>query len=233
MAVAISVALVGCDQGRTTPDLAVPECPVNTALIRPWNPRLRIGDTLTMQRTWGPARYCWPPDTTAAGVRWWTPDQVAAIDSLTGRLTALRPGGGLIYLSQVGVRDAALGSTSVNVFEPLGADSVVTITHNHTEASAWVVLEDASGGVQRSQAVGARDSACWVTPLSDSLRYSVTIRPPPPPAGSDSTMTQWVTHSALAFNHTWWIVVDSATVHSVRTVTVGLFAPSTDPGRGC
>ena len=230
---ALWIALLGCNHNPGGPL----RCGyvLNLALLQPPEPHLNIGDTLTMRATFDPgvARQCLPPDTTAAGLRWWTANGVVAIDSLTGHLTALHPGLGLIYLAQVGVSDAALGSTGADVLEPAGADSVVTIVRNLTGDSAWVILEDGTGVVQRSQTVGARDSACWVTSLSDSVRYSVTIRPPPPPIGSDSTMARWVTHSALEFNHTWRIAVESTTVQSVRTVTVILFALAPDPGTGC
>lgn len=235
--VAPCVALLGCNQ--------VPAAPVacgyvlNLALLSPALARLNIGDTLTMHRTWdrGVARQCLPADTGAAGVRWWEGTGVVAIDSITGHLTALRPGSAVITLSPVGLPDAALGQAGVGVLEPSSADSVVTIVRNVTGASAWVVVADANATVQRSQTVGARDSTCWVTPLSDSVRYTVTIRPPPPPVplpgDSDSTMVRWVPPSALDLNHTWRILVDSTVVQSVRTISVTLFALPPDPGTGC
>ena len=225
--------MLGCDRAPTPGPVGCPYV-LNLALLSPSQPQLHIGDTLTMHvKAWAPVgRECLPPDTTAAGVWWWSEPAEVAIDSTTGHLTAMRPGFGAIFLSERG-DDGALGLTDVGVFEPPGADSVVTTVRNFTGDGAWVVLEDAAGAVQRAQTVGARASACFVTPLSDSVHYSVTIRPPPPPAGSDSTMAKWLTHSGLAFNHTWQIVVDSTVVQSVQTVTVGLFALSPDPGKGC
>ena len=95
------VALLRCDN-YTTSTSAVPDCP-NVALLRPVDPRLNLGDTLTMHvASW--ASRCLPPDTTAVGVRWRTPDVgVVAIDSMTGHVVAIRPGLGLIYLSPAGV----------------------------------------------------------------------------------------------------------------------------------
>jgi len=225
--------LLGCDNAANPRPVGCPYV-LNLALLSPSSPRLHIGDTLTMHvKTWAPVgAECLPPDTTAAGLRWSTADGVVVIDSLTGHVTALRPGGAFIYLAQVGVFDAALGSTDAYVFEPATADSVVTIIRNSTGDSAFVVLEDATGAAQKWQTVVPRDSTCWVTRLSDSVRYSVTIRPAPQPPGSDSSTVRWITHSALAFNRTWVIVVDSITSPNA-TVTVGLFAPDPDPGKGC
>jgi len=220
---------LACDDARPSGPGA--ECPLNIALVQPSQPRLHIGDTLTMHATsWVTRPDCLPRDTTAAGLWWWADGEVA-IDS-KGHLTAVRPGLGSITLSQVGDY-GALGQTDVGVYQPPGADSVVTIVRNYTADTAWVVLEDATGAVQRAQTVGAGASACWVTPSSDSVRYSLTVRPPPPPVGSDSTMVQWVPHSMMAFLHTWQLDVDSAIVQSVRTVTTELFARSPDPGTGC
>ncbi len=212
---------------------------LNLALLRPAEPHLNIGDTLTMHvASWdhGIARQCLPPDTTGAGLRWSSANGVVAIDSLTGHLTALHPGLGLIYLAQVGVSDAALGSTGADVFEPADADSVVTIILNRTSDTARVVIKDASGAAQQSRTVRARDSTCLVTPLSDSIVYQVTLHPPPPP-GSDSTTdsntVRWLAHSALAFGHTWFVAVDSTVEYGVRTVTVRIYGPTPDPGTGC
>ncbi len=174
------LALLGCNQ---SPGPVACGFVVNLALLQPSSPRLNIGDTVTMHATWDQAvaRQCLPPDTTAAGLRWWTDNGVVAIDSMSGRVTALRPGGGAILLSPVGTYNAVLGSTNAGVLYPPSADTIVTIIRNHIGDSAWVVLQDATGAVQQSQTVGPRDSTCWVTPLSDSVRYSVTIRPPPLP----------------------------------------------------
>ena len=216
---------LGCDHA---PNFGPVTCGfvVNLALVSPSFPQLHIGDAVTMRATWdaGVARDCLPPDTTAAGLWWWAwPEGIVTIDSTTGRLTALRPGLGMIFRSQKG-DSGALGGTRVGVFEPPGADSVVTIIRNRTGDSAWVVVEDASGTTQRAQTIGPHDSTCWVTPLSDSVRYSVTIRPPPQPVGSDSTMVGWLTHLALEFDHAWFIGVSSG--------SVGIYGQNPDPG-GC
>jgi hypothetical protein len=225
----VCFAVLGCD---AYPRQGPRECPfvVNLALLSPSFPQLHIGDTLTMHvKSWAPVeRECLPPDTTAAGLRWWTDNGVVAIDPKTGHVTALRPGGGAIVLSQVG-DDGALGQTYVGVYYPPSADTVVTLIRNHTGDSAWVVLQDATGAVQRAQTVGPRDSASWVTRISDSVRYSVTIRPPPLPPGSDSSMARWVTPT---FAHTWFIDVDSVAAPRPG-VTVILGAVSPDPGTGC
>jgi len=209
---------------------------VNVALLQPFGPRLNIGDTLTMHASFaGVVSECLPPDTTAAGLRWSEETGIAAIDSMTGHLIALRPGLGVIDLSQAGsTQTADLGSTDVGVFQPPGADSVVTVIRNLTGDTARVVVEDANGAVQRTQTLIAfRDSTCLVTPLSDSVGYSVALRPTPPPGtgfAGDSTV-MWVAHKALEFNHTWYVVVDSALVKSVPTVSVELFGLPLD--RGC
>jgi hypothetical protein len=225
---ALWMAVPGCDQ--TTSSGPVAGCPPSTALLQPSHPSLNIGDTLTMHATsWVPRLDCLPPDTTAAGLRWWTNNGVVAIDSMTGHVTALRPGGAAIWLTPVGASDVVLGLTYAGVFYPPSADTVVTLIRNHTGDSAWVVLRDATGAVQRAQTVAARDSTCWVTALSDSLLYSVTIRPPPQPPGSDSSTARWVTPT---FAHTWLIAVDSVRTLNA-TVTVFLGAVSPDPGTGC
>jgi hypothetical protein len=224
------VALLGCD--NTSPVSESVGCPfvVNLALLSPSEPRLHIGDTVTMHvKSWAPVpRQCLPPDTTAAGLRWWTANGVVAIDSMTGHMTALRPGSGAIVLLQVGVTDAALGSAGPYVFEPPGADSVVTIIRNRFGDSARVTLRDANGTLQRSQTVAAGDSTCWVTSLSDSLRYSAIVYVPPP-TGPDSASAGWITASALAYTHTFQIVVyPGGSGPAWQTVGV-----SPDPGTGC
>jgi hypothetical protein len=221
---ALWIALLGCN--HTSGPISCGYV-LNLALLQPPEPRVNIGDTLTMHRTWdaGVARQCLPPDTTAAGLRWWTDNGVVAIDPKTGHVTALRPGGAAIVLSQVG-DDGALGQTNVAVFEPPGADSVVTIIRNRFGDSARVMLQDATGAVQRSQTVAAGDSTCWVTPLSDSVRYSAVVYVPSP-AGPDSAAAGWIT---LAFNHTFQIVIYE------YTPSVPAWAPfyvSPDPGTGC
>ena len=96
------VMMLACD--RTNPvSGGVGECPLNNALLRPSEPRLHIGDTLTMHATsWVRRAECLPPDTTAAGVWWWSERAEVAIDSTTGHLTAMRPGFGAIFLSERG-----------------------------------------------------------------------------------------------------------------------------------
>ena len=218
--------LLGCD--HADPYSGPGGCPfvVNHALLTPSSPRLHIGDTLTMHvNSWAPVpRQCLPSDTTAAGLWWWAYGAGVAIDA-RGHLTAARPGFGAIFLSQVGDSNA-WGQTDVGVFEPPGADSVVTIIRNRFEDSVRVILQDANGALQRSQTVAAQDSACWVTPLSDSLHYSVVIYVP----GTDSG-AGWLAHSALLFNHRWIVAVyHSGTVPSW---TWSLFGVSPDPGTGC
>ena len=220
------VVLLGCDNyPRVTS--AGADCPLNIALLRPGSPRLNLGDTLTMHvASWAPRPDCLPPDTTAAGLRWWAPDGVVAIESSTGHMTAVRPGLGLIYLSQTGVSDAALGATDIGVFEPPGADSVVTIIRNRFGDSARVMLQDANGALQRSQTVAAGDSTCWVTPLSDSVRYSAVVYVPPP-TGPDSAAAGWTT---LKYLHTFQIVISA---YSPSVPTWEPMAVNPDPGTGC
>jgi hypothetical protein len=200
---------------------------LNLALLSPSEPRLHIGDTLTMHATFdrGIARECLPPDTTAAGL-WWQSD-IVAIDS-KGQLTAVRPGFGVIVLSQVG-DSGALGQTDVGVFEPPGADSVVTVIRNRFGDSARVVLQDATGAVQRSQTVAAGDSTCWVTPLSDSVRYSAVVYVPPP-AGPDSATARWTPHSELIYIHAFQIVIYE---YSPSVPAWEPYGVSPDPGKGC
>jgi hypothetical protein len=224
--VAACIALLGCD--HTSPYSGPVGCPfvLNLALLSPSGPRLHIGDTLTMHvKSWAPvARECLPPDTTAAGLWWSASSSEIAIDS-RGHVTAVRPGSGIIALSQFG-DSGALGQTDDGVYEPPGADSVVTIIRNRFEDSVRVALQDANGALQRSQTVAAQDSACWVTPLSDSLRYTVLIYVP----GTDSG-ARWLAHSALLFNHRWIVAVyHSGTLPSW---TWSVFGVSPDPGTGC
>jgi hypothetical protein len=221
-------ALLGCDH---TPSPGPVGCGyvVNLALLSPSFPQVHIGNTLTMRATWdrGVARECLPPDTTAAGLWWWSERAEVTIDS-QGHLTAVHPGLGAIFLSQKG-DSRALGQTSVGVFEPAGADSVVTIIRNGFTDSVRVMLQDANGALQRSQTVAVGDSTCWVTPLSDSLRYSAVayVRPP---AGPDSAAAQWITQSTLAYLHTFRIQVysDAPAVPAWEPLAV-----SPDPGTGC
>jgi hypothetical protein len=220
------LALLGC--GSANPYSAPVECPFirNYALLSPSEPRLHMGDTLTMHiKSWASLpRECLPRDTTAAGLWWWSSSGEIAIDS-RGHLTAVRPGLGIINLSQIG-DSGALGQTDDGVYEPPGADSVVTVIRNRLEDSVRVVLQDATGILQRAQTVAPQDSACWVTPVSDSLYYGVVIHVP----GADSA-ARWLAHSALLFNHRWTVAVYHAGTPPGWTWSV--FGSSPDPGTGC
>ena len=130
-------------------------------------------------------------------------------------------------MAAVGVPDESYAATTAGVLEPPGADSVVTILRNGTRDSVHVILEDANGIVQRSGTVPAADSTCWVTPLSDSLRYSAVVYVPPP-GGPDSATAPWI--SNLQYTHTLRIhfIYDSASVPGWEPTGV-----SPDPGKGC
>jgi len=226
---ACCVGPLGCDNYPRTSGV-VPDCPLNIALLRPQGPTLNIGDTLTMLVTsWVSRRDCLPPDTTPAGLRWWPANRVVAIDSMTGHVTALRPGSGAIWLAPAGDSDVVLGLTYAGVLEPPNADSVVTIISNRFGDSARVMLQDADGAVRRWQTLAAGDSTCWVTPLSDSVRYSAVVYVPPP-AGPDSAAAPWTTHAALAYMHTFQIVIYE---YSPSVPGWAPYGVSPDPGKGC
>jgi hypothetical protein len=141
-------------------------------------------------------------------------------------VTALRPG-----VAQVGLSahhsEAALGFTYLYVLEPPGADSVVSMIQNVSGDSARLVMADASGATQRSQTLVGHDSTCWVTRLSDSVRYSVAFYPP----GPAPSAAVWVTHSALSHTHTWQVVVADSLPRGGSPITASGSNP--DPGEGC
>jgi hypothetical protein len=217
----VGVALSGCHAGDPfNPD----QCFFSQfARLAPADSRLNIGDTLTMHvAQWTAPPGCLPSDTTAASTRWDGGQGVVAIDATTGHLTALRPGLAFIYMLD---GDAGAGaSTSVGVYEPPGADSVTSVIMNHAPDSALFVLEDANGAVQRSQVLAARDSTCWVTPLSDSVKYSVSVYPAQ--GAAPPTAAEWVVHGVLMLEHTWYV-----TLYSNLGLEVSGRSP--DPSTGC
>jgi hypothetical protein len=231
----VALTPCGCKPATTTNE---GDCFIlNIAQIQPRAPRLNIGDTLKLRASFaGIAPQCLPRDTTAAGLRWSTANGIASVDSTSALVVALRPGLGTIYVSEVGTDSLkTLGSTDIGVFEPVSADSIVTVIRNVTNDTTRVVIQDAAGITQGSVLLKPSDSVCTVTPLADSVGYRVSLRPSPPPwAGftGDSTV-KWVSHAGLQFNHTWFVLADSVQLNSGRTVTVNLFGRSPDPGVGC
>ena len=195
------------------------------AQVGPVNPVLNIGDTLTMRRSWNKdAARCWPPDTSARGVYWWTESgdswypgvpHTVLIDGVTGHLTALQPGVAPIYLSPHRGEDV-VGSTGIHVLEPPTADSLISTIRNRTGDSARVVLQDASGAIQRSETIAANSMTCWVTPLPDSILYSATVYR----QGGAATATQWLHHNGLSLTHTWFADVSYTTPPPTASLSV-------------
>ena len=79
--------------------LSVDRCNIRLAVISPDPARLGVGQAVTLEAQVAPAPACLPADAQAANFRW-TSDQpqVATIDALTGRVTAIGPGTAQITL---------------------------------------------------------------------------------------------------------------------------------------
>jgi hypothetical protein len=140
---------------------------------------------------------------------------------LFAHVRALRPGGDEIMFFGP---DGVLAETPVSVREPPGADSVTSIVYNWAQESAQLVLADASGATQRSQTVAAHGTTCWVTPLSDSLRYTVVFSPPSAPGGA-----LWVSRGTLLFSHTVQVQV----FDTIPGGPLAIWGLNPDPGKGC
>jgi hypothetical protein len=225
-----SIAVSGCGESATA--YQCPFCPCEAAArgplaISPDGRDLNVGDTLTA--SWSVAfPLCLDPADTVAAKRHWaaSPTSVLAIDAITGHATALRPGWADIYLTS-----DALGIGSVRVYEPPSADTIVTEIRDVTDDSILVTIEDANGVVQRSRTVAARDSACFVTPLSDSVRYSVVIYEP---TRTDTSAAEWVVHAALEFTRSWYVFIGNSWNYSTNTLGPRYWELSGyDPDRGC
>ncbi len=205
--------LAGCDDyPRVGP--GPDDCPLWVTILQPRVSRLDIGATVTIRATDWVQTPCTPPDTRAAALRWseWPPG-VAGVDSLTGHVTALRPGLATINVSEPGW--GYLGEADIGVFEPPSADTVVTEIRDVTDDSVLVTIEDANGALQRSRTVAAHNSACFVTPLSDSVRYSVVIYEP---TRTDTSAAEWVVHAALEFTRSWYIFIGNSWNYSTNTL---------------
>jgi hypothetical protein len=182
---------------------------------------LHIGDTLTMRWSVAFPQCLDAKDTLVANRRWRVAQNagVVAIDSLSGHVTGVRPGWTDIVLTS-----EALGSATLQVLEPLGADSVFTTIRNLLGDSATVVLKGANGTSLRSQTVAAGGWTCWVTPLSDSLGYSAVAYPQ---AGADSLGFGTWTNPLLTYEHVFIVTLYAA---PGAAMNVGPVSP--DPG-GC
>ena len=220
---AVMVAALGAC--NSTDRILVDRCFILVAEVTPTNPFLHVGDTATMRVTFSHvAPECLPPDTTAAGLRWisGTP-AIIAVDSVLGRLTAVRPGVTQIMVVPAG-SGGVLGTTFASVLEPPSADSLISLVQNNTTDSATVVLEDASGAVVRSVTLAAATSTCWNTALSDSVRYRASLYLP----SATSIGAKWVMHGALAVSHTWRVAIDPQGSAMPTLDLAGL-----SPDRGC
>jgi hypothetical protein len=208
--------------------IIVDRCFILVAQVTPADPRLHIGDTVTMRATFShDAAGCLPPDTTAAGLRWVSGvPAIITVDERLGRLTAIRPGISQIMLVPAG-SGGVLGTTFASVLEPPSADSLISLIQNNTPDSATVVLEDATGAVVRSVTLAAATSTCWNTALSDSVRYSASLYLPAQPIAT-RIGAKWVVHSALSVTHTWRVAIDP---QGSATPTLDLAGLS--PDRGC
>jgi len=111
------VAAVACDSHLVNPD----RCFRLVAQVTPLDPRLNVGDTVTMHAAFYPnvPRECLPPDTTAAGLRWISGDSaIVAVDDTLGRLTGVGPGVAQIMLVPAGSGGGVLGTTFAHVVAP-------------------------------------------------------------------------------------------------------------------
>jgi hypothetical protein len=201
-AATLAAAAAGC--GFENPD----HCFIQVASVVPGSPVLNVGETVTLRLRWNAAGDCLPRDTTAKSLRWEiqamdSAEGIASIDSIRARVTALRPGE-----VEVDVRlPPAYGITwdVVRVVEPPTADSLMTIVRNQARDSATVILENASGITQRAQTLAPLGIACWVTPLSDSVRYRALVYSGPP--GPIAIGGNWVAIGSVLWTHTWRVTV--------------------------
>ena len=209
----------------------VDRCFILVARVVPDSPVLQVGDTLTVHAAFGGRSECTPADTTPAGLRWISSDAgVISVDPFSGRLTARGPGWAGIVVSP---RDGApgggpvLGMTSASVLEPTGADTLTSFVANLAADSATVTLYDANGALLRSATLPVHGVACWVTPLSDSIRYSAQVYLPGH-SGATSLGAKWVVRKALASTHTWRVTIDPQSSGLPTLDIAGI-----SPDRGC
>ncbi len=234
IAATFATALGGCAEGFDNPD----RCVMQLAEILPPGPQLNIGDTITLRaQFYDVSADCLPPDTTAKSLRWVTASAgalgVIAIDSLTARVTALKAGW-MYVRAQARFKNGSwsgysgVGITSVSVLEPPSADTLVSRVSNQMPDSASITLEDANGIVQRTQTVAGHGSTCWVTPLSDSVRYSAFVHSPSGPTAPGGTL---VSHQSLMLTHSWVVTVgDTGTAPALAAI---VHAIGMNGDRGC
>jgi hypothetical protein len=92
------------------------------------------------------------------------------------------------------------------VREPPSADSLISTISNASADSALVTIEDATGTTQKTQVLAGHGSTCWITPLSDSVRYKVTAYE----QGASPTAEKWLKFY-LNYTHTWFVTVADTT----------------------
>jgi len=190
--------VVGCSR---TPDGA---CPVS-GVIDPPQADVNVGDQVSLQlkTTDFPCQGVF--GLTPSQARWAVGDAVS-LDSVRGftlYVRALHQGYGEVDLTTPG-GPGLLAMSQLFVYEPAGADTVMSAVWNWGPDSAIVSVLDAQGATVRSVLVhGDRDTVCVVTPLSDSVGYHVQV------FGNSRTGTIWVHHAAtLAFFHTFNVMAN-------------------------
>jgi hypothetical protein len=93
---AVALLAIGC----SAEPLSVDRCNIRLAVIAPDPARLEVGQAVTLEAQVAPAPACLPADSQSVNFRW-TSDhlEVATVDALTGRVTAIGAGTAQITLT--------------------------------------------------------------------------------------------------------------------------------------
>ena len=111
---AFTLLLGACESGPVNVD----RCFIRLAVIEPDPAVLRTGESVVLQATLAASRECLPPDATPASLRWSAANPaIAAVDSLTGQVTALQQGATEVLLGTARTR-TPLTSGGVRVNAP-------------------------------------------------------------------------------------------------------------------
>jgi hypothetical protein len=192
------LALAGC---HDNPVSQVDCGDMGLIVLQPSNRILNIGDTVTFRAIVPPPAECTP-----IGAYFYTEvPSVIAVDGVTGHATALWPGWADVILAPHH-EEYALEEAWVNVREPPSADSLISRISNASADSALVTIEDATGTTQKTQVLAGGGSTCWITPLSDSVRYKVTAYE----RGASPRAEKWINYY-LQYTHTWIVTVGDTT----------------------
>ena len=104
-----TLLVVACGAEPVTPD----RCNIRLAVISPDPARLNVGQAVSLQAQLT-ASTCLPPDAQASTLRWQSDNpEVATIDAVTGRVTAIQAGVALVTLLTVNTRTLLTQSSVV------------------------------------------------------------------------------------------------------------------------